>query len=193
MSSETPDQELVARVQRGEKGAYDLLVAKYQHRIVKLVGRYVRDREEAQDVAQETFLKAYRALPNFRGDSQFYTWIYRIAINTAKNHLAARARRPLEVDLENEDGERIDFTDVEKVIDTPERMLATEQIKTAILEVMEDLPDDLRQAITLREVDGLSYEDIAEAMECPIGTVRSRIFRARDAIDRRIRPMLDVV
>lgn len=191
MNTDTPDQELVRRVQSGDKRAYDLLVAKYQHRILKLIGRYVRDSDDALDVAQETFLKAYRALPKFRGDSQFYTWLYRIAINTSKNHLVSLSRRPQEVDLENDDGERMDLTGVEKVIDTPEGMLSTEQMKAAILEVIEELPEDLRMAITLREVDGLSYEDIAEAMDCPIGTVRSRIFRARDAIDKRIRPMLE--
>ena len=185
------DQELVAKVQQGDKRAYDLLVAKYQHRILKLIGRYVRNQDDALDVAQETFLKAYRALPNFRGDSQFYTWLYRIAINTSKNHLVSLSRRPLEVDLENEDGERIDLTGIEKSIDTPDRLLATEEIRQVIMQVTEELPEDLRTAITLREVDGLSYEDIAVAMECPIGTVRSRIFRAREAIDKKIAPLLE--
>lgn len=191
MGEEISDTELVARVQQGEKNAFDALVLKYQHRIVKLVSRYVREPSDALDITQEAFMKAYRALPNFRGDSAFYTWIYRIAINTAKNHLVAQSRRPFEVDLENDDGEAIELGSLQKNLDTPERLLLTDEIRETILDAMNKLPDDLREAITLREVDGLSYDQIAEAMECPIGTVRSRIFRARDAIDQRLKPLME--
>jgi RNA polymerase sigma-70 factor (ECF subfamily) len=166
------------------------LVLKYQHRIVKLVMRYVRDPAEALDVTQEAFIKAYRAIPNFRGDSAFYTWLYRIAINTAKNHLVTMGRRPAAAELENADGEQIDLDLLKSEVENPENLLLTEQIKQHILDAVEALPDDLRVAITLREIEGLSYEEIAQAMDCPIGTVRSRIFRAREAIDNRIRPML---
>jgi len=185
------DSELVRRVQDGDRSAFDLLVLKYQHRIVKLVSRYVREPSEALDVTQETFLKAYRALPRFRGDSAFYTWIYRIAINTAKNHLVSLSRRPREVDIENADGEPIGLDELQRSLDTPEHLLLTEEIRETILEAMRRLPDDLREAITLREVDGLSYDEIAQVMDCPIGTVRSRIFRAREAIDERLRPLLE--
>ncbi len=191
MGDNATDAELVARVQQGDRSAFDLLVLKYQHRIVKLVSRYVREPTDALDVTQETFLKAYRALPKFRGDSAFYTWIYRIAINTAKNYLVSLSRRPTEVDLENDAGESIGIESLEKSLDTPEHLLLTDEIRETILDAMSKLPDDLREAITLREVDGLSYEDIAEAMACPIGTVRSRIFRAREAIDQRLKPLLE--
>lgn len=191
MSDNTTDSDLVQRVQQGDKTAFDLLVLKYQHRIVKLVSRYVREPTDALDVTQETFLKAYRALPRFRGDSAFYTWIYRIAINTAKNYLVAMSRRPLEVDLENEDGEPLSMDSLQKSLETPEALLLTDEIRDTILDAMAKLPPDLREAITLREVDGLSYEEIAEAMACPIGTVRSRIFRAREAIDERLKPLLE--
>ncbi|MEQ8230785.1 MAG: RNA polymerase sigma factor RpoE [Gammaproteobacteria bacterium] len=191
MGDNITDTELVRRVQDGDRKAFDLLVLKYQHRIVKLVSRYVREPSEALDVTQETFLKAYRALPNFRGDSAFYTWIYRIAINTAKNHLVALSRRPNEVDIENADGEPIGLDELQKSLETPEHLLLTDEIRETILEAMRRLPDDLREAITLREVDGLSYDEIAQVMECPIGTVRSRIFRAREAIDERLRPLLE--
>ncbi|MGE0486541.1 MAG: RNA polymerase sigma factor RpoE [Gammaproteobacteria bacterium] len=191
MGDSITDNELVTRVQQGDKNAFDLLVLKYQHRIVKLVSRYVREPSDALDVTQETFLKAYRALPNFRGDSAFYTWIYRIAINTAKNYLVALSRRPLEVDLENDDGEPIDLEGLHGSLDTPEHLLLTEEIRETILDAMRKLPDDLREAIMLREVDGLSYEEIATVMDCPIGTVRSRIFRAREAIDSRLKPLLE--
>ncbi|MCB1748707.1 MAG: RNA polymerase sigma factor RpoE [Gammaproteobacteria bacterium] len=191
MGDSITDNELVTRVQQGDKNAFDLLVLKYQHRIVKLVSRYVREPSDALDVTQETFLKAYRALPNFRGDSAFYTWIYRIAINTAKNYLVALSRRPTEVDLENDDGEPLDLEGLQKSLDTPEHLLLTEEIRETILDAMRKLPDDLREAIMLREVDGLSYEEIATVMDCPIGTVRSRIFRAREAIDTRLKPLLE--
>jgi len=191
MSDNVTDGDLVRRVQDGDKTAFDLLVLKYQHRIVKLVSRYVREPSDALDVTQETFLKAYRALPGFRGDSAFYTWIYRIAINTAKNYLVALSRRPTEVDLENDDGESISIDNLQKSLETPEALLLTEEIRETILDAMRKLPHDLREAITLREVDGLSYEEIAEAMDCPIGTVRSRIFRAREAIDDRLKPLLE--
>ncbi len=191
MGEQVTDKELVQRVQQGEKAAFDLLVLKYQHRIVKLVSRYVREPSDALDVTQETFLKAYRALPNFRGDSAFYTWVYRIAINTAKNYLVSLSRRPLEVELENDNGSTLDVQSLQKNLDTPEHLLLTDEIRETILDAMARLPDDLREAITLREVDGLSYEEIAEAMSCPIGTVRSRIFRARDAIDQRIKPLME--
>ncbi|MGR8920276.1 MAG: RNA polymerase sigma factor RpoE [Gammaproteobacteria bacterium] len=190
MGDKVTDMELVTRVQQGDRSAFDLLVLKYQHRIVKLVSRYVREPSDALDVTQETFLKAFRALPKFRGDSAFYTWIYRIAINTAKNYLVSLSRRPSGVDLENEDGEPIDLESLQKTLDTPEHLLLTDEIRETILDAMQKLPADLREAITLREVDGLSYEEIAEAMDCPIGTVRSRIFRARDAIDQRLRPLM---
>lgn len=192
MGDSGADRVLVERVQQGEKQAFNLLVLKYQHRIVKLVARYVRDPNDALDVAQEAFLKAYRALPNFRGDSAFYTWLYRIAINTAKNHLVTMARRPVEVDTESAQGERdLDLEESQQDTGTPEHLLLTEEIQRTILEAIDELPEDLRTAINLREVEGLSYEEIAQAMDCPIGTVRSRIFRAREAIDRRLRPLLE--
>lgn len=191
MGDGSADKTLVERVQQGDKRAFDLLVLKYQHRIIKLIMRYVRDPSEALDVAQDAFIKAYRALPNFRGESAFYTWMYRIAINTAKNHLVTLGRRPATADLENADGEQIDLDFVNSDSENPENLLLTEQIKGNILEVVEALPEDLRTAITLRELEGLSYEEIAQTMDCPIGTVRSRIFRAREAIDKRIQPMLE--
>ncbi|MGR8949314.1 MAG: RNA polymerase sigma factor RpoE [Gammaproteobacteria bacterium] len=190
MGDADKDSELVKQVQNGSKKAFDLLVLKYQHRIIKLVMRYVRDRTDAEDVAQEAFLKAYRALPNFRGDSAFYTWMYRIAINTAKNHLVAAGRRPMEVDLENEDGESLDIAELQKDVATPENLLLTDEIRETVQATIAGLPDDLRVAITLREVEGLSYDEIAQAMDCPIGTVRSRIFRAREAVDLELRPLL---
>lgn len=191
MGENATDNELVARVQNGDKNAFDLLVLKYQHRIVKLVSRYVRDSSDALDITQETFLKAFRALPKFRGDSAFYTWIYRIAINTAKNHLVSQSRRPYEVDLENDDGEPLDLDGLQSSLETPEHLLLTDEIRETILDTMAGLPDDLREAITLREVDGLSYDAIAQVMDCPIGTVRSRIFRAREAIDERLKPLME--
>lgn len=192
MGDSITDTELVARVQRGDKTAFDLLVLKYQHRIVKLVGRYVREPADALDVMQDAFIKAYRALPNFRGESAFYTWLYRIAINTAKNHLVAAARRPSDVDLgSNEDGEQFEIEEMQATLETPERLLLTEEIRLTVIDAIEKLPEDLRTAIVLREVDGLSYEEIATAMDCPIGTVRSRIFRAREAVDLRLKPLLE--
>ena len=191
MGDAANDKELVQQVQNGSKKAFDLLVLKYQHRIIKLVLRYVKQRSDAEDIAQEAFLKAYRALPNFRGDSAFYTWMYRIAINTAKNHLVASGRRPMEVELENADGESLDIEELQKDVATPENLLLTDEIRETVQKTINGLPDDLRVAITLREVDGLSYDDIATAMECPIGTVRSRIFRAREAVDQELKPLLE--
>jgi RNA polymerase sigma-70 factor, ECF subfamily len=185
------DHELVRRVQQGDRNAFNLLVTRYQHRIIKLVSRYVRDRDDAMDVAQDAFIKAYRALPNFRGESAFYTWLYRIAINTAKNYLTANARRPLEADRVDSEGEPLDLEELQKDLETPEKILLVEEIKRTIFDTIESLPDDLRTAIMLREVDGLSYEEIATAMDCPIGTVRSRIFRARDAIDSKLKPLME--
>ena len=192
MGDSITDIELVTRVQRGDKTAFDLLVLKYQHRIVKLVGRYVREPADALDVTQDAFIKAYRALPNFRGESAFYTWLYRIAINTAKNYLVAASRRPNDVDMgSNEDGEQFEIEEMQATLETPERLLLTEEIRLTVIDAIEKLPEDLRTAIMLREVDGLSYEEIATAMDCPIGTVRSRIFRAREAIDLRLKPLLE--
>ena len=185
------DQQLVERVQRGDKTAFDLLVRKYQHKIVKLVTRYVHDSTEAQDVAQEAFIKAYRAIHGFRGDSAFYTWLYRIAINTAKNHLVAEGRRPLEHGMDLQDPEQYDMQARLRDMDTPERLLLTDEIQNTVEQAIAELPEDLRTAIVLREIEGMSYEQIAEAMSCPVGTVRSRIFRAREAIDAKLRPLLD--
>jgi RNA polymerase sigma-70 factor (ECF subfamily) len=192
VSTET-DQELVERVQRGDSRAFDLLVLKYQHKIFGLISRYVHDSHEVQDVAQEAFIKAYRALPRFRGDSAFYTWLYRIAINTAKNHLVARGRRPPGSDVDAEDAENYESGSALRDMENPENALFGEELKNVVDSAIGNLPDDLRTAVTLREFDGLSYEDIAEIMDCPVGTVRSRIFRARDAIDRRVREQLDPV
>nr|WP_298725565.1 RNA polymerase sigma factor RpoE [uncultured Steroidobacter sp.] len=185
------DQELVRRVQAGDQTAFNLLVLKYQHRVLKLVGRFVNDAAEAEDVAQEAFLKAYRALASFRGDSAFYTWLYRIAINTAKNALVSQRRRPVDFDLDLQDPEQYDRQAKLKEADTPEGVLLTDEIRAVVEEAMEQLPEDLRTAIVLRELEGLSYEEIAEAMDCPVGTVRSRIFRAREAIDKKLKPLLD--
>lgn len=192
MGEQRVDQELVERVQRGDKKAFDILVLKYQHKIIKLISRYIRDHSEVQDVAQEAFIKAYRALAKFRGDSAFYTWLYRIAINTAKNHLVARGRRPPGSDIDAEDAVMFDGDSALKEKDTPERLVLRDEIEQTIFAAIDELPEDLRTAITLREMEGLSYEDIALAMDCPIGTVRSRIFRAREAIDKRLEPLLKV-
>ena len=191
MGDSYTDKQLVERVQQGDKKFFDLLVLKYQNRIIKLVSRYVRDQSDAQDIAQDAFVKAYRALPNFRGDSAFYTWLYRIAINTAKNYVVSLSRRPIEACVENADGEQLDLGELQKDIATPENVLLADEIKQTILEAMNKLPEDLRVAVTLREVDGLTYEEIAEAMDCPIGTVRSRIFRAREAVDTKLKPLLE--
>jgi RNA polymerase sigma-70 factor (ECF subfamily) len=181
------DKQLVARVQSGDNRAFDLLVLKYQHKILGLISRYIQDADEMQDVAQEAFIKAYRALPGFRGDSAFYTWLYRIAINTAKNHLVARSRRPPGSDVEVEDAEYYEGGAALRDLETPENALFGEELRNVVESAIADLPEDLRTAVTLREFEGLSYEDIAEAMDCPVGTVRSRIFRAREAIDARVR------
>ena len=185
------DQQLVERVQKGDKRAFDLLVIKYQHKVMAVISRLIRDPAEAQDVAQEAFIKAYRALPGFRGDSAFYTWIYRIAINTAKNYLVARNRRPPASDLDVEDAEFYPGNDAIHEMNTPERNLLRDELQATIEQAFQDLPADLRTAVTLRELEGLSYEEIAEVMECPVGTVRSRIFRAREAIDKRIKPLVE--
>jgi RNA polymerase sigma-70 factor (ECF subfamily) len=192
MSADASDLSLVRRVQRGDKGAFDALVLKYQHKVVKLVMRYVRNPAEAEDVAQEAFIKAYRALPQFRGDSAFYTWLYRIAINTAKNAVVSRDRSPVDydLDLQNSD-ESYDMQSRLKDSETPEGLVLTDEIRSTVNAAIDALPEDLRTAIVLRELEGLSYEEIAAAMECPVGTVRSRIFRAREAIDRRLREVFE--
>jgi len=191
VTAELTDKQLVAKVQKGDSRAFDLLVMKYQHKIMGLISRYVHDADEVQDVAQEAFIKAYRALPRFRGDSAFYTWLYRIAINTAKNHLVSRSRRPPGSDVEVEDAEHFEAGGALRDIETPETALFGAELKAVIEDAIAELPDDLRAAVTLREFDGLSYEDIAEVMDCPVGTVRSRIFRAREAIDAKVRVQLE--
>ena len=185
------DHELVRRVQRGDSAAFDLLVRKYQHRIGGLISRYIADWSEVQDVAQDTFLRAYRAIGNFRGDAQFYTWLHRIAVNTAKNHLVAQNRRPPTSDIDADEAAQYESGGRMRDNDTPERELMRNQVERAVMRVVEALPVELREAITMREVEGLSYEDIAQRMACPIGTVRSRIFRAREAIDLELQPLLD--
>lgn len=190
-TSDQIDKEFVARVQQGDKSAYNHLVRKYQHKIIQLVNRYVKDPSEAQDVTQEAFIKAYRALGNFRGDSAFYTWLYRIAINTAKNYLVSRARRHSEQEVDVQDAEQFENTPQLKGLDTPEQQLLNDEIIAAIKTAIDKLPEDMRTAIMLREFEGMSYEDIALTMNCPVGTVRSRIFRAREAIDSKLQPLLD--
>ena len=190
MANNVTDKELIERVKNGEKAAYDLLVLKYQQRIVNLVLRFVRNHSDALDVTQEAFIKAYRALPNFRGDSAFYTWLYRIAVNTAKNHLAVQSRRPRSSDYDVSEIEQIEGSSALKEQATPENLLLKDELQATVLKAIEDLPEDLKTAIMLRELEGLSYEEIASVMDCPIGTVRSRIFRAREAIDEKMSPLL---
>lgn len=190
MTSPSNDQELVERVKAGDKQAFNVLVEKYQHKLVKLITRYVHDQHEAMDVAQEAFIKAYRALPKFRGDSSFYTWLYRIGINTAKNHLVSQGRRPPDSDIDASDAERYGVESRLKDHESPEAMARRDEVEAVVAGAIEELPADLRTAITLRELEGLSYEEIAQAMDCPIGTVRSRIFRAREFIENRLRPLL---
>ncbi len=185
------DQYLVERAQRGDKQAFDILVTKYQHRITKLVSRFLNDSGDVLDVTQEAFIKAYRAIPNFRGESAFYTWLYRIAVNTAKNHLVAQARRPPSVDVDASEAEQFERGSALKEYATPERLLLKDEIERIVAETIEALPEDLRIAITLRELEGLSYEEIAEVMTCPVGTVRSRIFRARETIQGKLKTLLN--
>jgi len=183
IKGEATDQQLVVKVQKGDKRAFDLLVLKYQHKVHAIVGRFVRDTDEVADVVQEAFIKAYRALPKFRGESQFYTWLYRIAVNTAKNYLVSRSRRPPGSDVDIDDAEYYSGSEYLKDLGTPENQLFRDELESVIVKSIAELPEDLRTAVTLREYEGLSYEEIAEIMECPVGTVRSRIFRARESID----------
>jgi RNA polymerase sigma-70 factor (ECF subfamily) len=189
--SEQLDEDLVRRVQRGDKSAFDFLVIKYQHKIIQLVNRYVKDPSEAQDVAQEAFIKAYRALGSFRGEATFYTWLYRIAINTAKNYLLSRARRNANYQVDIQEAEALENAPQLQGLETPERLLLNQEIIDVISAAIDELPEEMRTAIILREFDGMSYEEIAEAMDCPVGTVRSRIFRAREAIDTKLNPLLE--
>lgn len=191
MSEQEFDWQIVQRVQQGDKAAFNVLVKKYQHRIANLISRYVSNHGDVADVAQEAFIKAYRALPGFRGESAFYTWLYRIAVNSAKNYLVASGRKPPASDIDADDAEFYDGSDALKEGDSPEKLLLTEEIRTVVFNTIEMLPDELRTAITLRELEGLSYEEIADVMGCPIGTVRSRIFRAREAIDQQLKPLLN--
>jgi RNA polymerase sigma-70 factor (ECF subfamily) len=192
MSDRELDQQLVERAQRGDKHAFELLVSKYQRKLGRLLSRFIRDPAEVEDVSQEAFIKAYRALPSFRGDSAFYTWLYRIGINTAKNYLVAMGRRaPTSTEFDADEAEGFEDADQLRDINTPESLMMTRQIGDTVNESVAQLPEDLRTAITLREIEGMSYEDIAVIMNCPIGTVRSRIFRAREAISEKLRPLLD--
>ena len=184
------DRHLVERVQRGDKQAFDILVRKYQHKLMMLVSRYIHDSAEVMDVTQEAFLKAYRAIPGFRGESAFYTWLYRIGVNTAKNHLVSQGRKPPNVDIDADEAEQFEGVSELKEHATPEALLLKEEVENTVLGTIENLPEDLRLAITLRELEGLSYEEIATSMDCPVGTVRSRIFRAREAIHQKLEPLL---
>ena len=184
------DQQLIERIQRGDKNAFNLLVRKYQHKVVSLVSRYVNNPGDIPDVAQEAFIKAYRAIPDFRGESAFYTWLYRIAVNTAKNYIVAHGRRPPDMDVDSQDAETYEGAESLHEVANPENLMLSDEIRAEVAATLAGLPEDLRTAITLREIEGLSYEEIAEVMECPVGTVRSRIFRAREAIDKRIQPLL---
>lgn len=190
MSEQITDQQLVEKVQRGDKNAFNLLVVRYQHKVMHLVGRYVKSSGDVADVTQEAFIKAYRALPSFRGDSAFYTWLYRIAVNTAKNYLVSQGRKPPGSDIDAQEADYYDGGEALHDNSTPERSLLSNEIEATLFKVVDKLPDDLRMAITLREMEGLSYEEIAAVMECPVGTVRSRIFRAREAIDKVIQPLM---
>ncbi len=191
MSEQLTDQALIERVQNGDKQAFNLLVIKYQNKVCNLISRYINNSGDVPDVAQEAFIKAYRALPRFRGDSAFYTWLYRIAVNTAKNYVVAQGRRPPASDIDAEDAENYDNGGALKEISNPENLMLSEQLKQSVFTTIESLPDDLKMAITLREIEGLSYEEIAEVMDCPVGTVRSRIFRAREAVEKSIRPLIN--
>lgn len=191
MSGQYSDQQLVERVQQGDKNAFNLLVMKYQNKVMSLIGRYVRNQADVQDVTQEAFIKAYRALANFRGDSAFYTWLYRIAVNTAKNHLTAQGRKAPGSDVDIEEAEYYEGSDALKEFASPERLLMKDQMSKVIFDTLETLPEELKIAISLRELDGMSYQDIANIMDCPVGTVRSRIFRAREAIDKQLQPLLE--
>jgi RNA polymerase sigma-70 factor (ECF subfamily) len=191
MNEPSVDLELVKRVQRGDKKAFDMLVVKYQHKIANLIARYIKDQAEVLDVTQEAFVKAYRALDNFRGESAFYTWLYRVAINTAKNHIVSKSRRPPAADIDSSEAETFDAADGLRDNGSPERLLLRDELKKVVFKVIEGLSEELRDSITLREIDGLSYEEIAKIMDCPVGTVRSRIFRARDAIDAAVLPLME--
>ena len=190
MSERDIDQQLVSRAQRGDKRAFDFLVNKYQRRLARLLSRFIRDQAEIEDVTQEAFIKAYRALPSFRGESAFYTWLYRIAVNTAKNYLVAQGRRPPSSDVDAIEAENFESGGALKEISNPENLMLSEELRQIVFRTIESLPEDLRMAITLRELDGLSYEEIAAIMDCPVGTVRSRIFRAREAIDNKVQPLI---
>ncbi len=191
MSDREVDQQLVERVQSGDKRAFDLLVSKYQRKLGRLLSRFIRDPSEVEDVTQEAFIKAYRALPGFRGDSAFYTWLYRIGINTAKNHLVAMGRRaPTSTELDAEEAEGVEAGDQLRDLNTPENQMMSRQVGDTVNQTLQELPEELRTAITLREIEGLSYEEIAAVMQCPVGTVRSRIFRAREAVAEKLRPLL---